>query len=341
MSNNQKKHVFTLRNVAEKANVSLGCASAVLRNDRKSSIRVGKETAERVRRIAAEFGYRPSSASRAMSSQRALQIGVLLPNRIHHEATAPMNFETILGMNEGLQSEGYILSVIRLHDILDASARGSRVFDENALDGMIVLDAMPPGTEKWLRKQFEYIVWCDTNVWTRTTCVRRDEAKAGRLAAERLVKNGHDHIVWLSTPRKKPEHYSRAERLSGVREVATVHGVDLLEVTVDADSAAKVADLLPEGCGAVAESHPVAEFAALSAMRSNRLPGVHFSLVGCDDPHYISWRWRWLSRVEFNRFEMGRTAASMMLEMLGSNAPDLPVSIRLDCRWIERNSLTT
>ena len=81
-------------------------------------------------------------AARAMRTRKTTQVGVLVRNRpgyIRH--THPLAFETILGINEGLQSVGYVLSIIGVGDVIKAFE--SRVFQEHILDGMVVIDAMP------------------------------------------------------------------------------------------------------------------------------------------------------------------------------------------------------
>jgi len=81
-------------------------------------------------------------AARAMRTRKTTQVGVLVRNRPGYSRhTHPLAFETILGINEGLQSVGYVLSIIGVGDVIEASE--SRVFQEHILDGMVVIDAMP------------------------------------------------------------------------------------------------------------------------------------------------------------------------------------------------------
>lgn len=332
----QKSGSVTLSQVASEAGVSLGAASVALRDDRQSTIRVSPEAVRRVRSAATALGYRPSAASRAMKSRRTRQVGVLLPNRRGHEGASPMSFETIQGLNEGLQPAGYVLTLVRMHDVLDDLASGSRVFQEQVLDGVVVLGAMPEGVEDWLARRFQRVVWCDSNVWNPTHCIRRDEVAAGRLAAEALLRAGHRKIVWAAVPPSAPDHYSRAERLDGVRASVSAAGVALVEVAVDASTAWP--DFGRGDIGIVAGSHPVAELVCLAALRARRVPGEDFGLASCDDPHFTAWTWRQLSRVEFSRFDMGRQAAALLLDALSGEQPS-PPSRRMDCRWMDGETI--
>jgi LacI family transcriptional regulator len=326
--------MVTLSQVAAKAGVSLGAASVVLRDDRATTIRVSAAAAKRVRLVAAALGYRPSAASRAMRSSRTRQVGVLLPNRPGHEGASPMSFETIQGINDGFQSAGYVLTLVRMHDVLNDLTSGSRVFREQVLDGVIVLGSMPPGVESWLARRFEHVVWCDADVWNPTRCVRRDEVAAGRLAAGALLRAGYRRVVWAGVPAAATDHYSRAERLRGATEATLAAGGEL--VALDVGEHLRWEDLGGGDVAVIAGSHPVAELVCLAAMRARQVPGEDFSLASCDDPHYTAWTWRRLSRVEFNRFDMGRLAASMLLDALSaSDQEGVRPSIRLNCRWIE------
>lgn len=324
---------MTLSQVAIEAGVSLGAASVALRDDNKSTIRVSPEAARRVRSAAAALGYLPSAASRAMTSRRTRQVGVLLPNRPGHEGTSPMSFETIQGLNEGLQPAGYVLTLVRMHDVLDDLKSGSRVFREQVLDGVVVLGSMPEGVEAWLGGRFEHVVWCDADVWNATRCIRRDEEAAGRLAAQALLRAGHRRIVWAGVPAATPDHYSRTERHCGAQRATLAAGAEFACVEVDERTALRT---FGQGdVGIVAGSHPVAELLCLAAMRVRRVPGKDFSLASCDDPHFTAWTWRRLSRVEFNRFDMGRQAALMLLDTLSGGEQGVRPSVRLGCRWID------
>lgn len=244
-----------------------------------------------------------------------------------------MSFETIQGVNEGLQPAGYVLTLVRMHDVLGDLASGSRVFREQMLDGVIVLGAMPDGVEAWLAGHFEHVVWCDANVWNPTLCIRRDEVAAGRLAAEALLRVGHRRLVWAGVAATASDHYSREERFRGAREVALAAGAEF--TCVDVDEHLQLSELGTGDIGVVAGSHPVAELVCLAAMRERRVLGEDFSLASCDDPHYTSWTWRRLSRVEFSRFDMGRLAASMLLDALSGSEQGIRPSLRFDCRWVD------
>ena len=96
--------VITIKKVAEKCGLSVAAVSRAL-NNRPG---VSPETADMVRRVAREMGYRPNEAARALKTNRSNNIGVVYHNMLTHEF-----FSTVL---EGIQCElgerGYELTLI-------------------------------------------------------------------------------------------------------------------------------------------------------------------------------------------------------------------------------------
>ena len=68
----------SLRDVAARAGVARGTASSVL-NNRSVEARISPETQERVRRIAAEMGYRPNRLAQGLGKGRTNIIGLMIP----------------------------------------------------------------------------------------------------------------------------------------------------------------------------------------------------------------------------------------------------------------------
>ncbi len=72
---------MTLKEIAGKLNLSYSTVSAVMRG-RSEELHIAPETAERVRKAAEKFDYKPNLAARALRNNRSYNIGVLLPSPI-------------------------------------------------------------------------------------------------------------------------------------------------------------------------------------------------------------------------------------------------------------------
>jgi LacI family transcriptional regulator len=308
-----------LRAIALEAGVSVDTVSRVLNGRIKGMRKDALERASRIQQIASELNYRPNSNARSMRSSRTRQVGVLLRNRPGpHRHTHPLAFETILGINEGLQAEGYVVSIIRVTDVEDAAR--TRVFKEHVLDGMIIVDAMPDAVHDEVQRHVRNCVWADSNVWRDTGCIRRDERHAGRLAAEALRDLGYRRWIWAGLPDSPDRNYSLTERRAGVMDVAQACGA---EVRTHYIASAKASELDSNIVGDLAVDVGVVAYGVYQARSIAHLstslglsPAYHYGLVCCDDSADIRRMWPGLSRVEFDRFSMGRRAASMLLEML-------------------------
>jgi len=306
----------TITQIAKLAGVSKPVVSKVLHGGR-SSTRVSDRTRKRVEKIARDTGYRPNSAARSIARRETRQIGVLVPNSPDNRFTHPLAYETILGINEGLQKAGYVVVMARIDDIRGDLADQSRVFKEQVLDGMIVLDSMPEDIEHRLEGLIPRCVWCDTNVWREHACLRRDEEAAGRLAGESAVAGGYERIRMMTYTKAHRVHFSAVERYRGVRRAVKDAGRDLSVITEPAigDAAAreKVQRELTGDtvviCNSIYQAHAVRSIAEAAG----KSPGRDFGLVCCDDQHQLDRMWPGLTRVSFDRYAMGVEAADMAL----------------------------
>lgn len=308
-----------LRAIALEAGVSVDTVSRVLNGRVKGLRKDAVERASRIQQIASELNYRPNSNARSMRSSRTRQVGVLLRNRPGpNRHTHPLAFETILGINEGLQPAGYVVSIIRITDVEDAAS--TRVFKEHVLDGMLIIDAMPDAVHDEVQRHVRNCVWVDSNVWRDTQCIRRDERHAGRLAAMALRDLGYRRWVWAGLPMSPDRNYSLTERHAGMMEIASACGAEVITHYIGSAKAGELEtnilnDLRPD-TGVIAygvyQARSIAHLSASMGMS----PAHHYGLVCCDDSADVRRMWPGLSRVGFDRFDMGHRAASMLMQML-------------------------
>ncbi len=72
---------MTLKEIAGKLDLSYSTVSAVMRGQ-SEALHIAPETAERVRKAAEKYDYKPNLAARALRNNRSYNIGVLLPSPI-------------------------------------------------------------------------------------------------------------------------------------------------------------------------------------------------------------------------------------------------------------------
>ena len=310
---------------------------------------VGDAMRTRIFATAAANDYRPNAAARSMVRQRSGQIAVVIRNNRDDRMTHLMAFEAILGINEGLEEDGYVMSLVRIGDLSEAG--GSRAFAESMHDGMIVVGEVPPSIEDRIRQLSPATVWLEARTWEPTLCLRRDEFEAGRLCVEAMRGLGYHRLLFIEhLPMWKTSEpafgYSEEERAAGVREGVHRYGGLLESVPMAYDhpqtwslAPQVIASLTPDTGVIVTQAYLARWFASAAASLGKTAP-LDFGLCCCDDGDDVTRMWPNLCRVKFDRFDMGRRAAAMMLRRLAGTDAEALRSERVPVRWLPGSTAT-
>lgn len=119
----------TIRTIAERAQVSIATASRAL-ND---TGRIGEETRKRVRKVAQELSYRPSSTARALVHRRTFTLGLLTNDR-YGRFTLPM----LAGVSEALADEDVSIFLCAEEYGPDRLRANIAAMDARGVDGLVV-----------------------------------------------------------------------------------------------------------------------------------------------------------------------------------------------------------
>lgn len=327
----QNKRV-TLTQIAKEVGVSVGVVSVVLNGRTDSVIGVRPAVADKIKKVAKTLNYKPNAAARMMVSQQTKLVGVIIPNKPGREGQSPMSYETILGIEDALQSKGYVLVLVRMHDLFNKDNVESRVFSENTLDGVIVIDAMGQDEVSWIKNHFAVKIWCDSNEWHTFGCVRRNEYEVGQIVANHLIEKGFKSFRLVGSEPPAEKHYSLVQRREGIENVAKEMGVksefhNIYDEAKGIHYDHQIFKDIDKNTALIAITHSVAEALILAACGFSLIAGRDFSLMSCDDPHALSWRWGHLTRVSFDRYSMGKTAADMIIKQLSIKKP-VPSSLQ-------------
>ncbi|NYI05169.1 LacI family DNA-binding transcriptional regulator [Allostreptomyces psammosilenae] len=310
----------TMAQVAQAAGVSPTTASFVLSG--RTDMRISAAARERVLAAAADLGYRPNVAARALRTKSTQTIGLVSDT----VATTPYAGEVIRGAMEAAHARGNLLFI--------AETGGDRAVESELVHGMldrqvdaVIYAAMytryvtPP---KELYGRRVVLLNCLAPGFDAPSVIP-DELEAGRTAARVLLEAGHTDGIYAigghqAIPATPDGVFAGNERMRGLQEALRGGGARLAGV-VESDWGAEdgyreVSALLRDGrrpralvCGTDRVS-----FGAYQALAEVGL-GVpdDVSVVSFDDQDFASWLHPGLTTVALPHYELGRLAAELIL----------------------------
>ena len=214
----------TIGDVARVAGVRPSTVSKAL-NDGRGSI----EVRERVRRAAAELGYRPNEQARGLRRAQSRSIGLLLPDLAN-----PVFLPLLRGAERAARDRGYVVLIADGQQSDPAEEAALERFFDQGVDGLLLAGPVPPGS---LRRFLEHGVPIAPRPPEpgRVGPWERAETAATRAMAERLLELGHRHVTFLAPPQPKApqgQMYRRG-RFDALSTVLTQAGAELAVIGVD------------------------------------------------------------------------------------------------------------
>jgi LacI family transcriptional regulator len=329
----------TLRDVARLAGVHPGTVSRALNPQTRGL--VNERTARRVLEAAQELGYRPNPIARGLRTNRSHTIGVLVPDLMN-----PLFAAVVRGIEDGLREAGYTPLIANTDNDAERERVTFEAMSARQVDGFIAATAR---RDHWLLadqvRAGAKVVLVNRRVDSDALpAVTGDDHEGIRLAVEHLAELGHRRIAHVAGSQAL---YTGWSRHNGYLDAMRAGGLELdpdLIVFSDAftepegerccrellerrrDFTAIVAanDLLALGCFDALEAH------GLSCPDD-------VSVVGYNDMPFVDRFRPALTTVRVPHYELGATAAELMLEQLqGTDVP--PRQLLLPAQLMIRSS---
>ena len=172
--------------------------------------RVSAQTAERIRKVAEELGYRSREVTRAAAKTTTKVLGLAVA-----DITNPFNFRVIRGCQSAAAEAGF---VVTLNDAQESEALEREMLRRSLplLDGLIIASSRLSDTElRTLAKSLPVVI-LNRRV-SGLHCIVPDMAHGVRKAAEHLLALGHRNITYLAGPEAS---WADGMRWRAVRESA-------------------------------------------------------------------------------------------------------------------------
>ena len=309
-----------MKDIAQRAGVSESAVSFAL-NDRPG---VSDLTRARVRRVAEQLGWRPSTAARALSGEGAATVGLVLARPADSLGVDSFFLQLISGIQEVLAERHLGLLFQVVEDVDAECAVYRRWWAEHRVDGVLVVDPRTddprPGLLDELGLPAAVIGGVPDSRHPGLSTVWADDAGAMASVVDRLHALGHRRIVHIAglsglahTERRIRTLRAEAERrgLAEVRSVPTDYS--------DAEGAAVTRRVLESGTPptALVYDNDVMAVAGVAAATELgfRVPG-DVSVVSWEDSALCRMVKPWLSALSRDTVEFGRTAAQELLALL-------------------------
>ncbi|MFE3327001.1 LacI family DNA-binding transcriptional regulator [Streptomyces sp. NPDC059176] len=330
----------TMKDIALRAGVSESAVSFAL-NDRPG---VSDVTRDRVRRVAEQLGWRPSTAARQLSGEGAATVGLVLARPADTLGVDSFYLQLISGIQEVLAERQLGLLFQVVEDVAAECAVYRRWWAEHRVDGVLMVDPRVedprPDVLDELGLPAVIIGGAPDPGHPGLSTVWADDAAAMAAAVEELYALGHRRIVHIAG---LPGLAHTEHRIRTLRAEAERRGLDdVRSVTTDysdAEGAAVTRRVLgsdhPPTCLVYDNDVMAVAGVAVAGDLGFSVPN-EVSVVAWEDSALCRMVKPWLSALSRDTVEFGRTAARELTSLL-DGGPARTVQVPVP-RLIERDS---
>jgi DNA-binding LacI/PurR family transcriptional regulator len=304
--------------VARRVGVSQSTVSLVFSG--KAPGRISARTEAAVRAAAAELGYRPNAAARALKTGAARTIVLVVP-----DITNPFFGGLLRGAQTAARAAGYAVALIDTDNDRDWGAASAEALHAGPADGLLLFEMDPPRRNAGS----ESIVVIESEGRGHPG-VRLDSEGGTEDAVRHLLELGHRRIGHLASVHQRPTFDARRRAVDRLVEgpVARLQTDFLLDAARDA-----TVELLgrhPELTAIFCDDDVIAAGAYLAARELGRRIPDDLSLVGFDGLDISRVLDPPLTTVAADAAELGRIAFELLTAVLAGRRPRsrvLPVQL--------------
>ena len=316
----------TIADVARAAGVSKGAVSFAL-NDRPG---VADTTRARILAAADELGWTPSHRARALSSSRAMTVGLVVARAPETLSADPFFPAFIAGIETTLADRGHALLLQVVADLAAERRSYEALAGSGRVDGVFLTDLRVDDPRPKLLEMLGLptVVIAPGPVDSPWPVVAVDDRPGIAAAVEHLVALGHRRVAHVAGPRDFVHARSRHEAWSGALAASGLVGLASVHADFSpAGGAHATRQLLdaPEPPTAIVYANDLMAVAGMSAAQTR---GLHvpddLSVTGFDDTALAAHLRPPLTTVRTDAVGWGRAAAECLLRLVdGTACPDV------------------
>ncbi|WP_108422628.1 LacI family DNA-binding transcriptional regulator [Flagellimonas amoyensis] len=191
------KTKITLKDIARELEVSISTVSKALKNSEE----ISRDTKEKVQAFAKLYNYKPNNIAISLKNKRTKNIGVVIPDIVHHFFTT-----VIRGIEKYANARGYNVIVCLSEESFDKEVINMEMLANGSIDGFIMSlssETQQKGDYNHLKEVTEQgipVVLFD-RITNEIDCdkVVIDDELGGYMATKKFIEQGKKRIALIST----------------------------------------------------------------------------------------------------------------------------------------------
>lgn len=312
----------TIKDVANKAGVSISTVSRVLTGSAKVSGKVRQCVVEAVELL----GYEPNMAAQMMKGMPLKSIGLIMPN-----VNSVMFPAAVRGIEDVATLEGYSLMLCNTEENHEREAYYVDDFIRRSIDGFIFMTATPNHTKivELHEKNFPVVAY-NRHLPGKTDAVVLDNYDSGYKVADYLISRGLKKIAYMGGWTRL---HLYQQRLIGVQDRLREAGLSIdpgmLFKDLDATEDGYFTTMgmikngyRPDAIIAASDLKAVGVVKALQELKVS-IPG-DISVISFDNIDIAKWMTPALTTMAQPFYELGRIACRRLLQRINAKS-ELPV----------------
>jgi len=334
-----KSPQITIRDLAQKLNVSISTVSRALRN----APDINLETKQAVLDMAQKLKYEPNRVAQSLRSNKTNTLGVIVPEIAFHFFST-----SISGIQEYAALQGYTIMITQSMETYAMEQNNLQMLVSNRVDGLLIsLSSQTKNVEhlqRVLEKNIPIIMFDRVSDQMNVSKVVVDDHDGAFKAVTHLIQTGCKRIAFLGGPENL---YISQQRKRGYLDAMKIHNVPVIEELVvhakdlqndPINGARKLLDLSERPDAIFCLIDPM----AITTIQLAKEKGIsipdELSIVGFTNEPVSRYIEPSLTTVSQPAFELGQEAARLFFEQIRDNENYEPVTKVVPTELIIRNS---